>query len=498
MEKRTFLAFVLSILVIVVWSTLTRQNAPITQPIANKTVTNISHIIPASEATPSPDMLLNAPGEEIQLGTYDLTFLTQTAALKQASFKKYHDYKLPLKGLYLEGISGFAKVKAGEAATFVYLDPEKKITQEYNFANPNYCIGLTISIKNLQSEDLKISLPFILSRISRPTSQDARYQSQELVVKTADKLLRFAPGKTISSLGPAKFIALRERYFCAVLKPEHSQFQAFTQKLSASESLFGLLFDTQVPAKQEVKINFLLYLGPQEASLLKTVNPEFSEIINYGFFDPISKFLLQLLRLLFKIVHNWGIAIILLSLVIYFALFPLSLQQLRSMKEMQMLQPKIEELRKAYKDNPQKLNKEIMELYKEHKVNPFGGCLPLLLQIPVFFALYQALMRSLELKGASFLWIKDLSRPDRLFTLPSQLPVIGNEINVLPLLMCLIMFLQQKMTSKATVSAEQQKMMLILFPLMFGIIFYHMPSGLVLYWFINSLLMFVYQLKISK
>ena len=168
------------------------------------------------------------------------------------------------------------------------------------------------------------------------------------------------------------------------------------------------------------------------------------------------------------------------------------------MKDMQVLQPRIEELRKTYKDNPQKLNKEIMELYREHKVNPFGGCLPLVLQMPIFFGLYQGLMRSVALKGANFLWIKDLSEPDRLFVLTNSLPLLGKEINILPIIMAIGMFFQQKLSMVSTggSSAEQQKMMMIIFPVMFGVIFYHMPSGLVLYWFINSLLMTAYQFHI--
>ena len=198
--------------------------------------------------------------------------------------------------------------------------------------------------------------------------------------------------------------------------------------------------------------------------------------------------------------HNWGWAIIILSLVVYFLLFPLSLKQMRSMKEMQALQPKIEALRKELKDNPQRLNKEIMELYKEHKVNPLGGCLPLLLQMPIFFALYQALIRSVSLRGAHFLWIKDLSSPDQFFTLKFALPVLGNQINILPILMAIGMFVQQKIsTVKATgEAAQQQKIMSIIMPVMFGVIFYHMPSGLVLYWFVNSALMLFYQLRMNR
>ncbi|MDD2680043.1 MAG: YidC/Oxa1 family membrane protein insertase, partial [Candidatus Omnitrophica bacterium] len=157
-------------------------------------------------------------------------------------------------------------------------------------------------------------------------------------------------------------------------------------------------------------------------------------------------------------------------------------------------------LRKQYKDNPQKMNKEIMELYRTHKVNPFGGCLPLILQMPIFFALYNALMRSVALKGAKFLWIKDLSEPDKLFILPVSLPVLSNEFNILPLIMAIGMFFQQKISSAAASgpSAEQQKIMLIVMPVMFGLIFYRMPSGLVLYWLVNSLLMLGFQLQMNR
>jgi YidC/Oxa1 family membrane protein insertase len=170
------------------------------------------------------------------------------------------------------------------------------------------------------------------------------------------------------------------------------------------------------------------------------------------------------------------------------------------MKEMQLLQPKIEALRKELKDNPQRLNKEIMELYKEHKVNPLGGCLPLLLQMPIFFALYQALIRSVALRGAHFLWIQDLSSPDKAFVFKNSLPLLGNQVNVLPILMAIGMFVQQKFSMPKTTgdAAQQQKMMMIIMPIMFGVIFYQMPSGLVLYWFINSLLMLGYQFRINS
>jgi YidC/Oxa1 family membrane protein insertase len=152
------------------------------------------------------------------------------------------------------------------------------------------------------------------------------------------------------------------------------------------------------------------------------------------------------------------------------------------MKQMQALQPKIETLRAAHKDNPQKVNKETMEMYKKYKINPLGGCLPMLLQMPVFFALYQVLMKSIELRGAQFFWIKDLSQPDRLI---ANIP----------------MFLQQKQstapkTSSAGASdqmAQQQRMMMFMMPVLFGVLFYKLPSGLVLYWLTNTILTIVEQ-----
>jgi len=146
------------------------------------------------------------------------------------------------------------------------------------------------------------------------------------------------------------------------------------------------------------------------------------------------------------------------------------------------------------------MNKEIMELYREHKVNPLGGCLPLLLQMPIFFALYNALIRSISLKGAGFLWIKDLSEPDKLYVFEKALPLLGKDLNILPIIMAIGMFFQQKISSSSMTgsAAEQQKIMFVVMPIMFGIIFYRMPSGLVLYWFVNSILMLIFQLRMQR
>jgi YidC/Oxa1 family membrane protein insertase len=199
-----------------------------------------------------------------------------------------------------------------------------------------------------------------------------------------------------------------------------------------------------------------------------------------------------------RIVRSWGLSIVLLAVFLNVILFPLTIKSMKSMQKMQALHPQMEKLKAQYKDNPKKLNAEIMELYKKYKINPLSGCLPLILQMPVFIALYQALMRAIELRGNSFLWISDLSMPDAVH-IPFKLPLIGNTLNILLVLMIIAMVLQQRLSTKSMGSAvtpeqkQQQQIMLIMMPIMFGFIFYNMPSGLVLYWFVNTVLTVVEQ-----
>ena len=173
------------------------------------------------------------------------------------------------------------------------------------------------------------------------------------------------------------------------------------------------------------------------------------------------------------------------------------------MKKMQGLQPQMKNLQEKYKNDPQKLNKEVVELYKKHGVNPFGGCLPLILQMPIFIGLYQVLWRSVDFKGAKFLWIKDLSAPDRLFILPFEIPGLSNEFNLLPVLMAIIMVFQQKLSAQSMVISDpnqvmQQKMMIVMFPVFLGFIFYKFASGLSLYFTVFYLLSTLAQWRMSK
>ena len=507
MEKRLLLAIGLSLLVLLSWSAFASKTQPVVNnAVALSTPPKIESPLQTKESTVSHPLPLEEskrPLLQINHENTEVYFDEESAAINKAVFKLQRDETFPLKFGFLTGGANlkYSRVKSGpDEVTFVAQDGQKKITKSFIFGKSNYAIDLQIKAQNISSSPVTFNPSFILGILdSSRGNEQGRYE--DIYVATPEKSSHVSPTKEYKG-GVTKVLGLRDRYFCLIVEPEKTAtYNSYVKKLSNTESEVGLTGEliTLQPNVQSGHL-FHIYMGPQDVNAINIVNPDWTNIINFGTFDFISQILLQTLEFFNRLVHNWGWSIILLSILVYLVLYPLSIKQMRSMKEMQAIQPKVEELRKQYKDNPQKLNKEIMELYKLHKVNPLGGCLPLLLQMPIFFALYQALMRSVALRGAKFLWIKDLSEPDRLFLLPVSLPVISNEFNILPIIMAIGMFFQQKMTSAASggAAAEQQKMMLIIMPVMFGFIFYRMPSGLVLYWLINSVLMLLFQLRMNR
>jgi YidC/Oxa1 family membrane protein insertase len=240
-----------------------------------------------------------------------------------------------------------------------------------------------------------------------------------------------------------------------------------------------------------------VYTGPQEIRSLDASPLRMGEAIDYGWaiIQPISQLLLRGLKFLYDLIPNYGVAIILISTLTKLAFYKLSHQSIKSMKDMKKIQGELEELRKRFKNDAQRLNQETMALYKKHGVNPMAGCMPMLLQTPVFIALYNVLNRTIELRGAPFvLWIDDLSAPDALAKLPFSLPFIGNNIALLPIVMGIATFLQQKMTS----IDPRQMALLYIMPVFMTVIFFNFPSGLVLYWLINTVLTIAQQYYIER
>jgi len=503
MEKRLVLAIALSLLIMLTWSTLVNK----TQPVDSKEVMKPS-ALNVSSASLAVGQVSAYPQEEaakelvsFKQDNREIIFDVAKAAIVEVIFKVNLDHSLSLTDGFESDANNLFKLEkiTKDSISFVYQGQDKHIFKEFYFPKDSYAIELKIKTRNVSSSPLILSSRLALGTLNL-SAKNPQLRYYGVFVAGEEENWHLGASKEFSSQD-VKFIGLRDQYFCAIVEPVSAASSGYIKKLNGQESEVGIQ-EKEINLKPGDQIGQLyrIYLGPQDSKTINSIKPEWSAIIYYGTFDFIAQLLLQLLGFFYSLVHNWGLAIIILSLVVYLALFPLTLKQMRSMKEMQLLQPKIEALRNELKNNPQRLNKEIMELYKAHKVNPLGGCLPLLLQMPIFFALYQALIRSVALRGAKFLWIKDLSAPDSLFTLKNSIPLLGSHINILPILMAIGMFVQQKISlAKATgEAAQQQKMMSIIMPIMFGVIFYQMPSGLVLYWFVNSALMLAYQFRINS
>jgi len=234
------------------------------------------------------------------------------------------------------------------------------------------------------------------------------------------------------------------------------------------------------------------YVGPSDYFVARNEIKDI-RIFGTGFFVSMGRIIFAILNAIYRVIPNWGWAIIVLTILIKVLFFPLTRNSLRSMKQMQKLRPYLQDIQKKYKDNPQMMQKEMMNLYKEYKINPFGGCLPMLIQLPIFVGFFLALRGSIFLRGSRFiLWINDLSVPDTVATIGSV------PINVLPILMFVSSFIQQRMTPAVE---QSQKFMNILLPLMMLVLFYSFSSGLLLYWVcMNILGVFeqYYIYKISK
>ncbi len=278
------------------------------------------------------------------------------------------------------------------------------------------------------------------------------------------------------SRGPIDWMSVSNRYFIAAMIPENSFNMIFLNRGSEAEDSYSAWAgyrDFSLNPGDKRQENFTLYLGPKHYEVLQELAPGLEAAQNYGWFTFLSLPLLWGLNAVYSVIPNYGLAIIIISLLVKTILYPLTKKSLTSMQKMKKLQPRMKELQDKYDDDKEKLNQKMMELYQEEGVNPLGGCLPMLLQMPIFFALYRTLQYSIELRGAHFLfWIADLSSRDPYY--------------ILPIAMGLAMFVQQSY-QMASGGGGQQKAMAYIMPVVFVFIFMNLPAGLVIYFLTNSL-----------
>lgn len=298
----------------------------------------------------------------------------------------------------------------------------------------------------------------------------------------------------IEEKGTIGWTGLMSRYFLVIMIPEK-----FTGSgvIMDNREKHGFRTGMYVPIKaiqpgETVNRSFKVYVGEKDKAMLATVDKKIKDAADISLWiEPIRNFVLWCLIWINKFCRNMGWSLVVFSIITKAVFMPLTIKSTESMKKMQQLSPKLNELKVKYKDKPEMLQKEMMKLYKENKVNPFGGCIPILLQMPFFFALYSALINSIDLWNAPFIWwIKDLSMPDTVGVL------FGYPVNILPLLMTGTTFVLQKFTTVDT-GGPQQKAMMLMMPVMFIFIFWSMPSGLVLYWTLQNVFQIAHQLIVN-
>lgn len=312
--------------------------------------------------------------------------------------------------------------------------------------------------------------------------------------------------------GLIDWAGVRNKYFAIVIIPQKGDTEGGVilegEKIHrpnfAEYENYSVILKRSFNNSSYQKDSYQIYLGPVEYSTLKEHHPSLVAIVDFGTFfgltfiiRPIAEYvMLPLLKFLHSFISNYGLVIILFSLIIKIVLHPLTKQSMKSMKKMQLLQPKMAELKEKFKDNPQKMNQEVMKLYKTYGINPAGGCLPILLQMPILIALYGLFRATIDLRMEPFIfWINDLSVPDVIATLPFRIPIFSiNEISGLALLLGITMFLQQKMT----VTDPRQKAMVYIMPIMFTLLFNSFPSGLNLYYFMFNLFSIAQQQYMNK
>jgi YidC/Oxa1 family membrane protein insertase len=300
--------------------------------------------------------------------------------------------------------------------------------------------------------------------------------------------------KAIAVGGDIRWSGLKTKYFFAGIVPQGDS-PVVTNAFARGEDAIGMVLEVDRDSTEPQR--FLLYVGPLDYEILKELGSGLEKAVDFGWrwIQPLSKLVFSFMLLVHRGVPNYGLVIILLSALTKVLFWPLTQKSFKSMRDMQKLQPKLADLKEKYKDDAQRLNKAMMELYRERGVNPLGGCLPLLLQMPVFISLFNVLSKTIELRRAGFVWwIKDLSAPDVVARLPFSLPFIGNAVSVLPILMGIAMFLQQKMTT----TDPKQAAMTYLLPIVFTIMFFRFPSGLVLYWLVNNVLTIGHQYLMAR
>jgi YidC/Oxa1 family membrane protein insertase len=536
-DRNFFLAVGLSFAVLVLWTMYTESQAPPPEPPAAPAAP-VPAPAPMASPAPLPEAAVAAPAAvpaapaaapppeqriHIRNELVDAELTTWGGALVRWSLLEFDDPSQPGRppveitttgpdGLALA--TPFLDLGAGDLSRAAYRaeqpDPRTviftlergglRIRKTYLFDDA-YTARLRLEVTNQTAAP--VSSSFVTSwPIVKRQSDDfhefgaAVYRDgglESFFVATPPAFLGMGPSaedETQLLSGNVEWAGAHTRYFLAAVLPENPRdaIARFTPKVPGETALLDVGFaPAELPPGGGLDREYRVYLGPKEPDRLDAVGAHLDEAIQKGWFPSLTRFFTWLLTATHKIVPNYGVAIILITIVVRLLLAPLMARQMRSMKRMSVLQPRMKEIQERFADDRQKQSEAMMALYKEAGVNPLSmmtGCLPMFLQLPVFIGFYYALQGAIQLRQQPFVgWIDDLSQPEALFVIPG----IDLPVRLLPILMGASMVAQQKLTP-STMDPAQARMMLIVMPVMFTVMFYQFASGLVLYWFVSTLL----------
>ncbi|MDR2351502.1 MAG: membrane protein insertase YidC [Endomicrobium sp.] len=509
MQKNSILFVVLSSAVIFIWYFfLTPQSAQVNQTSTQVQTGNSEY--PSSSAVRNNQIqdevsqFVDEDEEKINIETekYKAVLTNRGAAVLNWAIKekngKWVDLVFPGSFSVMGNFPGSVyKIvsKSDNKIVFEYVSKEGwKITKVYNLSD-SYMHNLNIFIDRNSS----VSVPEIDIKWGPGLGTDAKEMKENVSLSrslacTADKPYKLKKLKTDSELASSyKWMAIDNRYFLAAFIPEKSSdFDKIIPSRLDKKHPYSVTMTATVPQnvnRKEYSINF--YLGPKGYTYLKSYNLGLEKTVDFGVFGFLGKIVFAVLMFFCKITHNYGWAIIMITVIIQILVLPLTLKSLKSAVAMKRVQPFIKDIQTKYKNEPQRLQAEMLNIYRTKKVNPLGGCLPMLLQLPIFWAFFTMLRNAYELRNESWiLWVKDLSASDQFMRLGDF------SINLLPLLMGVGMFFQQRMTMVA--SDPMQKRMMYLMPIIFTFMFWSFPSGLVIYWITNSIISMIEQYFIIK
>mgnify|MGYP001348292662 CR=1 FL=1 len=499
MEKKLFQAFAISFVFLLIWSyILPKKNEVIQAPQESKSSGAVKKTDSSTTALEQEAVIEEEPIElkEARIGNFLITYSPTGGYIKELvanSDKKPLSFKNI--GVIPSQISTQFSAQITEDR-IIFNAPgagKKEFVFEDNL--------LRIILGSEKGKTMEVFSNYLDEDMLDQRYQELFYNQGRAIERKyfSNRMLGLA-GKGIQegSLTNVEFAGARGRYYCiSLLKGSYDIKWEKAQYIPKDENARGpktkIILKLPQPDKET-----LVYLGPQAEKYLQPF--ELQEVIYFGFFHLIGVFMTKVLYFFFSFTKNWGLSIIFFSSLTYLCLYPFTAKSMKAMRKIQQLQPELEALKVKHKDSPEKLQKESIEFYRKHKINPASGCLPLFFQLPVFMALYQVIFRLFALKGANFLWISDLSQPDHLYQLPFTIPILNtNYFNLLPILVMILGFIQQKVSSPASATGSQQQKSMGLFMTVFiGFIFYNFPSALVLYWFTQNIFTITFQAKLAK